>query len=391
MPRGLSTACPIRRPSSSFVQHFAPIEVSRRDGLVSPTVYVTWAGSSGKMRHRRPSSGVTSIEITDGPAQFRERQSSFFEGPETVGRWYRRISFPEQSQQALQMVAFISSFGVCRRRNVRVCLGPVRSSVFAVCRRRPRASLTSPGGREDLEEKLRNGSQGEQMRAMIVLPQLPSEESVALLHSAGVLRSENRQVRLTAVATLGKLGMRSEGRTLLSVLRDDVNEDYSVRAAAANALGILLEPRAEPGGEALVREAVNALIHAVVTDESFIVRYSAIVSLGNMAQPTALSTLMSLVSDTESPPLEASAAVTAVGEMLPKKDVQEEVFAAITRRARDPEQFVRASVARTLGRWKGLGNSIEVLHNMQIEEAKEGKSVMVQTILREVLDPGFAP
>lgn len=251
---------------------------------------------------------------------------------------------------------------------------------------RLRASVLLNEDRDALEEKLRNGSQGEKMRAMISLPRLSPSVSVPLLHSTGVLRSDNMQIRLTAVATLGKLGSFGEGRTLLKVLRDDTNEDYSVRAAAANALGSLLQAPRPRGTELLVRETVSALIHAFTIDESFIVRYAAIVSLGNIGDLTALITLLPLVSDDKASALEVSAAIVAVGEVVPKEGVTVDMLNAVINKAKDPEPFTRAAVAKTLGVWRGVGAALAVLHKMRVDEERDGRNIMVQTILSEVLD-----
>lgn len=285
------------------------------------------------------------------------------------------------------MCSFVSTVGFTKhqRHPNATSVGGCKVQYRRSCRR-PRAVLQPPEDREVLEERLRTGSQAEQMQAMIALPRLPSAVSVPLIHSTGVLRSENLQVRLTAVATLGKLGMLSEGRTLLAVLRNDTDEDYSVRAAAANALGSLLEPPRPIGAELLVRETVNALIHIVATDESFIVRYAAIVSLGNIADPTALITLLPIISDGTAPPLDVSAAIVAIGEVVPKEGATIEMLKAVTRHAEDPEEFIRAAVARTLGAWKGVGDSLVVLVKMRDSENRDGGSVMVRTIIAEVLD-----
>lgn len=221
------------------------------------------------------------------------------------------------------------------------------------------------------------------MLALIALPQLPSAEAVSLLHKSGLLDSPNRQVRLTAVATLGKLGAAREASVLLSVLRDDT-DDYSVRAAAANALGSLLPGPSD--GSGLVGEALSALVDVATGDEHFILRYSAIVSIGSLGDRSAIETLLPIAKDIGALPLEAAAAVGAIGEVVDGKDVREEVIQAVVARARDREDLVRAAVARTLGNWKDAAGAAAVLENMRKDEERYGQSDLVRAILNDVID-----
>lgn len=249
--------------------------------------------------------------------------------------------------------------------------------------RRPQASLATPPSADDLLEKLKSGIQPTQMLALIVLPQLPSAEAASLLHNSGVLDSPNRQVRLTAVATLGKLGAPREASVLLSVLRDD-SDDYSVRAAAASALGSLLPGPSD--GSGLVGQALSALVDVATADEHFILRYAAIVSMGNLGDRSAMETLLPIAKDVSAVPLEAAAAVRAIGEVVDGKDVEEEVMQAVVARAADKEDLVRVSVVRTLGRWKEAAGAGIVLENMRKDEERYGQSDLVRAVLNDELD-----
>lgn len=221
------------------------------------------------------------------------------------------------------------------------------------------------------------------MLALIALPQLPSAQAVALLHASGVLQSPNQQVRLTAVATLGKLGAPREASVLLSVLRDD-SDDYSVRAAAANALGFLLPGAAD--GSGLIGEALSALVDVATGEEHFILRYTAIVTIGNLGDQSAIETLLPIAKDVASQPLDAAAAVAALGEVVDGKHVETEVMDAVVARAADRVDLVRAAVVRTLRRWKDADRAGTVLENMRRDEEQYGRSDFVRAVLNDERD-----
>lgn len=244
--------------------------------------------------------------------------------------------------------------------------------------KRPRASLQSTPNAESLLEKLKSGVQANQMLALVALPQLPSSEAVSLLYDSGVLKSPNRQVRLTAVATLGKLRAPREANVLLDVLRDD-SDDYSVRAAAANALGFLLPGVSD--GSGVIGEALSALVDVATGDEHFILRYAAIVTMGNLGDNSAMETLLPIAKDVSAEPLEAAAAVTAIGEVVDAESVDAAVLDAVIARAADREDLVRAAVARTLQRWKQVDTAVKVLEGMRKDEERYGQSELVRAVL----------
>lgn len=255
-------------------------------------------------------------------------------------------------------------------------------------KRRPRwctfrlahASLQRQPEGNALLDKLKSGVQSKQMLALVLLPQLPSAEAVSLLYESNVLDSTNRQVRLTAVATLGKLRAPQEANRLVSVLRD-ASDDYSVRAAAANALGFLL-----PGakyGSGILEEALSALVDVATGDEHFILRYSAIVTMGNLGDQSAMDTLLPIAKNEASSPLEAAAALGAIGEIVSDENVQNGILDIVAARAADREEFVRAAVARTLKRWVTTEKAASIFSQMKTDEEKYGKSDLVRAILND--------
>ncbi|CDF35645.1 unnamed protein product [Chondrus crispus] len=241
-----------------------------------------------------------------------------------------------------------------------------------------RASLQPPPDANALLEKLKGGVQHTQMLALVLLPQLPSKQAVSLLYESGVLDSENRQVRLTAVATLGKLGVPHEANRLVTVLKDD-SDDYSVRAAAANALGYLLPGSGD--GSGLVGEALSALVDVATGDDHFILKYAAIVTIGNLGDKSAMDTLIPIAQNPASLPLEAAAAVTAIGEISAVDMVEASVVDVVISRAADREDLVRAAVAKTLKLWVTVERAASALARMKTDEEKYGQSDFVRAIL----------
>lgn len=237
-----------------------------------------------------------------------------------------------------------------------------------------------------LSEQLRSGSQPKQLVALIKLERLPSDTALDILQSSNLLTSSNQQVRQSAVATLGKLGVLSQTSTLVSILADK-EEDYSVRAAAANSLGRLLEDASGDGVQPYISSAVGELLRVVEEDEEFIVRYASIVALGNVGDAVVLPHLLKIVKDSTAPGLEAAAAVGAIGEVVKADWVDEGLLVSVCARASDREDLVRAAVARTLGRWRAVANVENRLLSMRSSEEKYGESPMVLAILDDALGP----
>ncbi|PXF43417.1 hypothetical protein BWQ96_06807 [Gracilariopsis chorda] len=248
--------------------------------------------------------------------------------------------------------------------------------------RRPRAQLISPNA-ESLLDDLCSESQARQLVALVHLSSLPPGEGIWVLRKSDVLTSRNLQVRVSAFATLGKLGIREEGRTLIVALESD--PDHSIRAAAASGLGDLLRPN---DGEGVVRgqgDALEALVRAAEQDAHFIVRYAALVSVGELGNPAALDAVLRVVRDLSAPALEATAAVYAIGQLANDDALTGEILDAVSARAGDREDLVRAAVVRTLGRWSNANSVPELLQRMKGDEKRFGQSTHVQAILDDVL------
>ncbi|CAN8066379.1 unnamed protein product [Agarophyton chilense] len=248
-----------------------------------------------------------------------------------------------------------------------------------------RAHLPSPDP-DSLLADLGSGSQPRQLVALIRLSSIPPNEALALLQKTEVLQSANLQVRLTALATLGKLGNREQAGVLLEALESD--RDHSIRAAAASALGNLLHPTEGEGAIQGYEKVLTALIRAAEEDEHFIVRYAALIALGELANPVAVNTVLPVVRNFAAPALEATAAVAAIGKMVDLEGPTTEVLEAVAARAADRDELIRAAVVRTLGRWKNVDSVPELLQQMQGNEKRFGQSTHVQAILDDVLGDG---
>lgn len=230
---------------------------------------------------------------------------------------------------------------------------------------------------------LQSNNQLQQIRILLSLEQEAPETAAALIHKSGVLNSKNQQVRLTALATLGKLGLKSEVSVLKSILQSD--SDHANRAAAANALGSLLENLNAVKKDTEIIIGIEALVQAAKEDEHFIVRYAAIVGIGNAGNDMAVSTLLPIAENIAAPALEAAAAVRALGEVLDVLNVNGNILETVRTRAADREDLVRAAVARTLGEWRSIPEASVSLQEMKRNEDKYGQSNLVQTILDDIL------
>lgn len=228
---------------------------------------------------------------------------------------------------------------------------------------------------------LTSNNQPKQTLALISLEKLPAKQAVCILNASQVLDSPNPQIRLTALATLGKLGEQSEAHSLTRALQSD--EDDTVRSAAAGALGDLFHD--ERKRTSVLQNVVATLSDAALHDEHFMVRYVAIVSLGSVGALGNVQLLLTVAQNTATPALELAAALTALGEAVTTERVTAPMRAVVHSRARDRDDFVRAAVARTLGRWHDAGDDGAVLRRMREEEERFGASGMVMAILDDVL------
>lgn len=199
--------------------------------------------------------------------------------------------------------------------------------------------------------------------------------------------------------TLGKLLRThpSEAPVLTNVLLTDT--DHSIRAAAAGGLGNLSLPASAPSMQA----ATDALRAAAISDEHFIVRYSAIVALGNVGDVTSIGLLVPLVDSTLVPALEAVAAIDALGEIVKETPSllgdMNAAKKAVLGRSTDKEDLVRAAVARALFEWKqAVSHGAETaesddnvrftgaLNDMLKNEEQNGQSTFVLGLLQKLLE-----
>jgi HEAT repeat protein len=115
---------------------------------------------------------------------------------------------------------------------------------------------------------------------------------------------------------------------LLNILDDS---DYSIRAAAAGALGYLAD-----------RRAFEPLVRIFMEDTNWLVQFSAAVSLGNLKDPRARETLVTAL-DNEAVVIQ-QAAISALGEIKAIDAVD-----TMLRFAQAEDWLVRQRLAEALG------------------------------------------
>ncbi|KAI0561310.1 Armadillo-like helical domain containing protein [Gracilaria domingensis] len=292
-------------------------------------------------------------------------------------------------------VSFVSRTCICQRhcsqafpRTWFSSLQQRSPSAVRLAQCRIRAHLHSPEP-DYLLQDLCSGSQPRQLVALVRLTSIPPNEALGILEKSETLASNNKQVRLSALATLGKLGFRERAGVLVNALESD--GDHAVRAAAANGLGNLLHPNEGEGSVKGYENVLHALIRAAQKkDEHFIVRYAALVALGELANPSAVDIVLPIVRDLAAPALEVMAAVAAIGKMMNAGALTAEVLEAVKARAADRDELIRAAVVRTLGRWLGVHSVPELLQRMNKDEQRYGQSKHVHEILDDVLRNGSA-
>lgn len=155
-------------------------------------------------------------------------------------------------------------------------------------------------GLPQLSEQLSSSQLKERVLVMLELQKetMPAEVAYPLLQQA--LKDEAEQVRGMAAFCLGIKPVPESLCQLVRLLEAD--PDYNVRAMAAGALGYLAD-----------QGAFAALRHAFLEDTSWLVQFSAAVSLGNLRNPQAVEVLLEAL-DREQPLLQ-EAAIMALGEI----------------------------------------------------------------------------
>lgn len=246
-------------------------------------------------------------------------------------------------------------------------------------RRHGRTTLSmKPPEEDELIFDLRDDGSPKQILALIKLTKLPSsEKALNILQKSEVMKSQFRKTRIAVLDTLGKLRQPSSLPMLTSTLQNDT--DHSIRAAAAGGLGEILVP------EEHKENSCSILREAALHDDHFIVRYSAIVTLGNIGDIRSIPVLIPLISNLNTPALECSAAIDAVGEILSIDLVTDSFLQTVLIRVNDDEDLIRAAVVRTLVRWKRIKGVSEVLSSILKTEVEQGRSSFVHALLQQLL------
>lgn len=206
----------------------------------------------------------------------------------------------------------------------------------SICRhhqRRPRlrscAQIPEPPRPADVRALLTSKGKADQQKGLLLVRQLPPQAALELL-KLSVETSDNEFIRSTAAISIGQLQFEDEQlaaeavRVMSDLLATDA--DYSVRAAAAAAVGYATELPAF-GKSALF----DALTRALLEDSEWQVHFSCIASLGNLRDERAIPVLRKwldakndlLVQATVGAlgDLEATAAVADLLQLLGSKDM----------------------------------------------------------------------
>lgn len=257
---------------------------------------------------------------------------------------------------------------------------------------------------------LRNDGKPPQVLALIKLTKMAPRHALHLIQVSGVYESKYRKTRIAVLDALGKFRIRTEIPTLVSVLCDD--SDHSIRAAAAGALGVLLSPldngndvdsdinddpnrevsQSEPSTDVAQLQddvhdrALLALRNAALNDDHFIVRYSAIVALGNGRDTASISLLLPIIANQDAAALEVASAIDALGEIIAATDVPQKCLEHVIARTTDSEDLIRAAVARTLGQWRSIRIAADTLHKMLSHEIRLERSSFVLDLLQRILN-----
>jgi len=184
---------------------------------------------------------------------------------------------------------------------------------------------------------LRSDGDKQQLNALSEIRFLPAIAAVPLVEQV-LKTSTNELVKsqaLYALVALGPAALTDALRIIKAVL--ETESDYTVRAAAAGALGYIED-----------NDASEILMRAFYEDVNWIVRYSAVVALGNKKNERSLDFLISTLdkqnAEDKSDTLLIQALIGVLGEM---KDVR--AVEPILRFVGNGDFMVRAKVAEALG------------------------------------------
>jgi HEAT repeat protein len=150
---------------------------------------------------------------------------------------------------------------------------------------------------ESIEQQLASDNSRDRLLALASLREVEPQDAVPLIKT--VLYDPMLPVRSMAVFALGVKVTDECYPLLLELLSDD---DYSIRADAAGALGYLGDPR-----------ALEPLMRSFYEDTQWLVQFSAAVALGNLRDPKAKQVLLKALESQE--PVIQQAAIAALGEI----------------------------------------------------------------------------
>jgi HEAT repeat protein len=150
---------------------------------------------------------------------------------------------------------------------------------------------------QQITEQLNSQESSDRLLALLALRDWPTAEAFPLIKQ--VLDDSSMPVRTMAIRSLA-IHVTPESLPLLLKLLAD--REYEVRAGAAGALGCLGDHR-----------ALQPLMQVFHEDTHWLVRFSAVVSLGNLHDPQAKDFLITVLTSPEV--LIQQAAIAALGEI----------------------------------------------------------------------------
>lgn len=150
---------------------------------------------------------------------------------------------------------------------------------------------------EDVKRRMASERAGDRISAALDLRFLPPEEALPLLRNAA--NDSVSTVRVYTAVALGKQKVPASFEILIDLLKDI---DSSVRAEAAGSIGSLNEER-----------GFSYLETAYQCEADWLVRYSIVVALGQLKDPSAYTILCDALKSTSE--LARNAAISALGEI----------------------------------------------------------------------------
>ncbi|WP_017314990.1 phycobilisome degradation protein NblB [Mastigocladopsis repens] len=203
---------------------------------------------------------------------------------------------------------------------------------------------------ESVKQLLNSQDLGDRLRAVNQIRQLEPSVGFELIQNA--INDSNSRVRYSAVSQLDTLGGQNLDLSL-NILRDRLLNDpeADVQAAAADCLGALK-----------LHEAFEDLQQLYQTSNEWIVKFSIIATLGELADPRAFELLkQALSSDND---LVKTAAISSLGEL---GDTQ--AIPLLAPYAADPDWQVRYRLVQALSHLGGTQTKsiLESLANDEVE------------------------